>query len=86
MTLSEHTNFTRYDVPSGRVFCTDCGDQIILSTDHGSMICPTCNKSGYAEPELDADGSLFAITDEDCPRFYARVYAGTSSNDVGLPR
>jgi hypothetical protein len=83
MDLREYSKFIACDVPSGRVFCSDCGDQITYSC--GSMICPTCNKSGYAEPELDADDSLFSIADEDGERFYARVYSRTS-DDIGLTR
>jgi len=81
MDIREHTKFMNCHVPNGRVFCSDCGDQIILSPDCGSMICPTCNKSGYAEPELDADDSAFSITEEDGKGFYARIHPRITSDE-----
>jgi len=75
MDIREQAKLYHHDIPNGRVFCTDCGDQIRSSPGCGSVTCPTCNKTGYAEPELDADDSLLSIPDEDGERFYAKVHS-----------
>ncbi len=74
MDLREHAKFINGHVPNGRVFCSDCGDQIVLSQDSWAMLCTTCEKNGYAEPELDANDRLLTISDAGGKRFYATIH------------
>lgn len=73
MDIREHARFL-HQVKNTRVFCSDCGTQIILDENVWRMICTTCNKSGSAEAELDADDTAFCITDKDGKRFYATIH------------